>query len=168
MSEEYDDDMSLQDSQYDGNHDDNPESEYNDGKGVRYIISLQPLPPLKNGEKRQIKLTPSVLPMYSTLRSKESATKTYCNSKLFPPISEASNVTVTWIIPRTDFKKMKLTTTDGFKDMIEEALKKASPSVKLDFAEFASQASNVQGDKDDSEDELRRRRKYPAAIPPVA
>ncbi|KAJ7025241.1 hypothetical protein C8F04DRAFT_1239301 [Mycena alexandri] len=54
MSDAGDDDMAVGDSQYTGNHDDNPESQYNDGKGVRYHVSLVPLaPPLKKGEKHR-------------------------------------------------------------------------------------------------------------------
>lgn len=45
------------------------------------------------------------------------------------------NFSVTWSINHTDFKKMKLTTTGNYDEMVGEAIEKAKPSVKLDMAE---------------------------------
>ncbi|KAF8184060.1 hypothetical protein K438DRAFT_1766506 [Mycena galopus ATCC 62051] len=132
ISEEYDDDMLLQDSQYYGNRDDNPgiwtrimiialrlnhisshpESEYNDGKGVQYIISLQTLPPpLKAGKKRRknAKIDPINHMIYAHEEEPfadvlEAAIKgvSYENTLRFKVVAcnlHTLNFTVTWTIP---------------------------------------------------------------------
>ncbi|KAJ7017235.1 hypothetical protein C8F04DRAFT_1337893 [Mycena alexandri] len=58
-----------------------------------------------------------------------------CQNKLpFKVVSKdlrATNFTVTWSITRTDFKKMQLANTDHFDEMVEEAVKKGSPTIVL-------------------------------------
>ncbi|KAJ7021398.1 hypothetical protein C8F04DRAFT_1402995 [Mycena alexandri] len=161
MSDVGDNDMAVGDSQYTGNHDDNPESQYNNGKGVRYHVSLVPLaPPLKKGEKRRknkkvetINRTIYVHEEESLADVLEAAIKAidYDGKLLFKVVAKdlhASNFTIKWSITHTDFKNMQLTTTDHFDEMLSEAVLKATPAVKLDFVEF-----ELEEDKNDSDDE---------------
>ncbi|KAJ7732848.1 hypothetical protein B0H16DRAFT_1892959 [Mycena metata] len=165
MSDAPDDDLSHADSQYTGNHDDNPgwlpESEYNDGKGIRYVISLLPIPPpLKTGEKHRKNKKIETINRTIYAHEQDSLADVlqlaidsvgYQNKLLFKVVSKdlrATNFTVTWSISRTDFKRMQLANTDHFDEIVEEAVKKASPTVKLDFLEF-----EVDEDKDESDEE---------------
>ncbi|KAJ7736647.1 hypothetical protein B0H16DRAFT_1466544 [Mycena metata] len=157
------------DSQYTGNHDDNPESQYNDGKGIRYHVSLKLLPPpLKKGEKRRknqridnINRTIYVHEEESLADLLEAAIQAvgYGDKLLFKVVSKdlrASNFTLKWSISRTDFKNMQLTTTDHFDEMVGEATQKGTPAVKLDFVEFEEVAND--GDSDDEPSTSKKRK----------
>ncbi|KAJ7131599.1 hypothetical protein C8R43DRAFT_957091 [Mycena crocata] len=154
------------DEQYNqDHHDDNPESKYNDGKGIRYAVTLHPLPPLpKAGEKRcrNAKVDHPAQAIYvheddSFAELLDAAINSigYANKLKFKIVADTlrpSNFSVTWTINRSDFKNQQLTTTEQYTTMITEALEKAKPAVKLDFVEIATKsdarvAQNVDTDE---------------------
>ncbi|KAJ7714788.1 hypothetical protein B0H14DRAFT_3634466, partial [Mycena olivaceomarginata] len=140
-------------------------SKYNDGKGIQYIVALQPLPPpVKNGEKRRKNARVDVVSTTIYAHEDDSfaelldAAITGVGYEEVLKFKMASNLrtdnfSVTWSINRTDFKKMKLTTTGNYDEMVGEAIEKAKPSVKLDMAERSSTDTGADDD-DASDDEL--------------
>ncbi|KAJ7125851.1 hypothetical protein C8R46DRAFT_1237640 [Mycena filopes] len=121
-------------------HDDDPESECNDGKGIKYVITLYPLPPApKAGEKRH--KNAKVDPISRIVHVHENDTETL----------RSSNFTVTWTINRSHYKKMQLATTDDYSTMVTEAEKKAKPSVKVDIVELDTANSGTAQDTEPEE-----------------
>lgn len=125
------------------------ESQYNDGKGIKYIVALKPLlPPQKPGEKRRknAKADPINQTIFqhednALAQLLEAAIEAvgYDQILRFKVVADqlrAENFTVTWTIPRTEFQKMQLKSTDHYDDMITAALAKAAPTVKLELKQF--------------------------------
>ncbi|KAJ7791172.1 hypothetical protein B0H14DRAFT_2535188 [Mycena olivaceomarginata] len=153
---------------YTQNRNDNPESKHNDGKGIKYIVALQPLsPPVKNGEKRRKNAKVDVISKTIHAHEDDSFAELldaaitgvgYNGVLKFKIVASdlcADNFSVTWSINRTDFKKMKLTTTGDYDEMVDEAIEKAKPAVRLDMAECSIKSTdNRVNDDDASDDEL--------------
>ncbi|KAJ7801362.1 hypothetical protein B0H14DRAFT_3155580 [Mycena olivaceomarginata] len=142
------------DEQYTQNHDDNPESQYNGGQGIKYIFQIQPLAPVpKPGEKRRKNATRPA-PIRKTIHLHEDSTfadvldTALCVTKYdkILPFKIVANslrtkaFTATWTIGRTDYKDMELATVDDFDEMIKEAIEKAKPTVKILITQIPSES----------------------------
>ncbi|KAJ7877075.1 hypothetical protein B0H14DRAFT_3130266 [Mycena olivaceomarginata] len=142
------------DEQYTQNHDDNPESQYNGGQGIKYIFQIQPLAPVpKPGEKRRKNATRPA-PIRKTIHLHEDSTfadvldTALCVTKYdkILPFKIVANslrtkaFAATWTIGRTDYKDMELATVDDFDEMIKEAIEKAKPTVKILITQIPSES----------------------------
>ncbi|KAK7028422.1 hypothetical protein R3P38DRAFT_2776149 [Favolaschia claudopus] len=140
---DYDDDQFTQ------GVDDNPESKYNDGRGIQYFVSFQPLPPppQPNEKYRKNAAKPDTINHTMYAHEEESLRRVldtaiegleYEGKLDFKVVSgklRAKNFSVTWSIMHTDFNKMEFASTDDYDGMVEAATEKAKPTVKLELIE---------------------------------
>ncbi|KAJ7756010.1 hypothetical protein B0H14DRAFT_3512289 [Mycena olivaceomarginata] len=152
-----------------------PVSEYNEGQGIKYVITFHPtLPPPKASEKCR-----------RNVRAEAIKSSTYVHEKLLlaevieacilaigrdPQLLQFKVVgtqlcttafTIKYSIPgRSALKDMQLTTTTHYDELSKEAVKKGSPEVKLEITEDPKNVSTVpattnsQANDGQSEDEL--------------
>ncbi|KAJ7034291.1 hypothetical protein C8F04DRAFT_1102156 [Mycena alexandri] len=155
-SEDYEDDpdylaFAQQQDRYTGNNseDDDGVSEYNDGAGVKYIIKFKPqLPPLQPNEKRRSNAKADTVncsafvhekaPMSDFLDAIILAIGRDEQTMKFKIVSETLRTTrfkATWTISRTDYQNMQLSSEAGYKELVEQAVKKAKVEAKLEIVE---------------------------------
>ncbi|KAJ7820391.1 hypothetical protein B0H14DRAFT_3735691 [Mycena olivaceomarginata] len=128
-----------------------PVSEYNDGQGIKYVVTFHPtLPPLKASEKRR-----------RNARAEAIKSSTYVHEKFSLAELRTTAFTIKYSIPgRSALKDMQLTTTGHYDELSKEAVKKGSPEVKLEITEDPKNVSTVpantnsQANDGQSEDEL--------------
>jgi hypothetical protein len=132
-------------------------SEYNDGKGIHYVISFQPqLPPLRPGEKRRSnaraeKMKCSIylheaLSLGEVLEAIIGAIERNDQSMKFKIVGKQlcmSRFKIIWSITCTDYKDMELRNTDDFDEMVKQVLEKAKPVVALVVTELELETSAV-------------------------
>lgn len=129
-------------------------SEYNDGKGIKYVITFQPiLPPVKAGEKRRrnaraekLKSTTFVhegASIADVLEAAIIAVGRDPQSLKYKVVARELRTTafsVKYSIPgRSPLKNMQLTSVDHYDELIGEATKKGNPDVILEITESASE-----------------------------
>ncbi|KAK7039299.1 hypothetical protein R3P38DRAFT_2769444 [Favolaschia claudopus] len=134
---DYDDDQFTQ------GVDDNPESKYNDGRGIQYFVSFQPLPPppQPNEKHRKNAAKPDTI-NHTMYAHEEESLRQVLNAAIegleyegkldFKVVSgklRTKNFSVTWSIMRTDFNKMEFAPIDDYDGMVEAATEKAKPTV---------------------------------------
>ncbi|KAJ7627430.1 hypothetical protein FB45DRAFT_1029776 [Roridomyces roridus] len=153
----------------------NEVSEYNDGKGIHYIINLHPqLPPPAPNEKRRVNArAPTVNSNFYAHEAScfaeilDEAIKavdrdeTTLNFKIVKNELRTDRFTLTYTIARTSFKDMQLKNETAFKALLDAAKEKAKPEAKLDMYEspLAPSASNTTNDE--GTDKVSRKRKVP-------
>ncbi|KAJ7867821.1 hypothetical protein B0H13DRAFT_1897408 [Mycena leptocephala] len=128
------------------------DSEYNEGKGINYVITFQPqLPPLQPNEKRRsnARAEPIKRSIYlhekSILAELLEATITAIGrngpddkSMLFKIVNKELRTTrfnVTWSIARTEHKKMQLASVDDYDELVKQVCNKAKPVATLEIRE---------------------------------
>jgi hypothetical protein len=162
-------------------------SEYNDGKGIKYVITFWPLlPPVKAGEKRRrnaraekVKSTTYVhegASIADVLEAAIIAVGRDSHSLKFKVVAKeirTAAFSVKYSIPgRSPLKDMLLTSVDHYDELIEEATKKGKPDVLLEITESASrhrdlhnlflmnhQSDNAAEDQVDDEQESQKKGK---------
>ncbi|KAJ7138974.1 hypothetical protein C8R44DRAFT_727098 [Mycena epipterygia] len=147
---QYDDDKDNDSSRYDADREeedtlraatqDNPESQYNDGAGIKYMIAFQPThPPLDLQEKSRRKNAklPDLVNAFTSMHE-DSPLDEVLNAvfeaidhdertlsyKIVGGNLRTDRFTLTWTIAQTTFKKMQLTMSKHFDDMKEQAIAK--------------------------------------------
>jgi hypothetical protein len=128
------------------------QSAYNDGRGIRFVVTWTPLPlARKPGQKRRknAKSTSQNVVVYVH----ESATLHTCLTNIFESLNPILDLIYHWrgpigawkietemftthaTIPRTSFKDIKLQTQLIYKDLLEQVILKGSPEIKLVIVE---------------------------------
>ncbi|KAJ7875504.1 hypothetical protein B0H14DRAFT_3437062 [Mycena olivaceomarginata] len=158
------------------NCDENPESQYNDNQGIKYVIAFQPNPPpLKSGEKRRRNARTEIIKCVTYIHEDSSMAEVIKASFLavgrnpeslkFKVVGQELRTTafsIKYSIPgRSPLKDMQLSTTAHFDELLKEAVKKGSPEVKLEITEDPSNVSanapantNTAANTGESDDEL--------------
>ncbi|KAK6984755.1 hypothetical protein R3P38DRAFT_2806356 [Favolaschia claudopus] len=134
-----------------------PESKYNNGKGIDYILSVQPLlPPPKPNEKRR-KNTGKLDPINQTIFAHEEDplgqlleaaikavdAQNVVKFKIVAGNLRLTGCTLTWSIQRTEYKKMKLASADDYDNLIEKATEKAKPLLTNEETEMAETTAQL-------------------------
>ncbi|KAJ7872469.1 hypothetical protein B0H14DRAFT_3564642 [Mycena olivaceomarginata] len=136
-------------------------SEYNDGQGIKYVITFHPtLPPLKASEKRRRNAHAEAIKSSTYVHEKFSLAEVIeacilaigrdpqlLQFKVVGTQLRTTAFMIKYSIPgRSALKDMQLTTTGHYDELNKEAVKKGSPEVKLEITEDANDGQ--------SEDEL--------------
>jgi hypothetical protein len=130
-----------------------PLSDYNDGRGIRLLVTWTPLPPAhKPGAKRRRNAKPSSQNL--VLYIHESKTLHTCLATIFESVTPVPDLVYNWrgpinerrietdvftvhaTIPRSSFKDIRLETQARYKDLLEQAMLKGSPEIKLVIVEY--------------------------------
>ncbi|KAJ7883888.1 hypothetical protein B0H14DRAFT_3746151 [Mycena olivaceomarginata] len=152
-----------------------PVSEYNEGQGIKYVVTFHPtLPPLKASEKRRRNARAEAIKSSTYVHEKLSLAEVIeacilaigrdpqlLQFKVVGTQLRTTAFTIKYSIPgRSALKDMQLTTTGHYDELSKEAVKKGSPEVKLEITEDPKNVSTVpantnsQTNDGQSEDEL--------------
>jgi hypothetical protein len=129
-----------------------PQSDYNDGRGIRLLVKWTPLPPAhKPGAKRRWNAKPPSQNIVIYIH--ESKTLHTSLATIFEALTPIPELVYSWkgpinarhiktemfsvhaTIPRSSFKDIRLETQVGYKDLLEQAMSKGSPEIKLVIVE---------------------------------
>jgi hypothetical protein len=128
-------------------------SEYNDGQGIKYVITFHPtLPPLKASEKRRRNARAEAIKSSTYVHEKLSLAEVIeacilaigrdpqlLQFKVVGTQLRTTAFTIKYSIPgHSALKDMQLTTTTHYDELSKEAVKKGSPEVKLEITEDVS------------------------------
>ncbi|KAJ7584275.1 hypothetical protein C8J56DRAFT_1089833 [Mycena floridula] len=138
-------------------------SALNDGKGIRVQVAFHaippPLPPGKKKRKNQAKPAPQQSAFHfheetdfpnfleHVIEACERCSDTM-DFKIVAGSLRTTNFSITWSIPRTQTKDMKLEKEKQFTDMVENAMEKAKPTIVLVVIEI-----KPEDEDEDSEEE---------------
>ncbi|KAI0046778.1 hypothetical protein FA95DRAFT_1493450, partial [Auriscalpium vulgare] len=139
-------------------------SEYNDGKGIRFCLTYIPvLPALKAGEKRRKNAKPKpincvfyshedsgLLGLLARAFSTALGNDDYLISMNRDGELRDTRHTVSYTIPRSTSKDMRITSVADYDELIEQVTKKDKPEVKLTISE---QEAGGGGDEEDDEED---------------
>ncbi|KAJ7698478.1 hypothetical protein B0H14DRAFT_3528856 [Mycena olivaceomarginata] len=152
-----------------------PVSEYNEGQGIKYVVTFHPtLPPPKASEKRRRNARAEAIKSSTYVHEKLSLAEVIeacilaigrdpqlLQFKVVGTQLRTTAFTIKYSIPgRSALKDMQLTTTTHYDELSKEAVKKGSPEVKLEITEDPKNVSTVpattnsQANDGQSEDEL--------------
>ncbi|KAJ7795563.1 hypothetical protein B0H14DRAFT_3553982 [Mycena olivaceomarginata] len=177
FADEYDNNRPRHESSFNPDPEDPglPASEYNEGQGIKYVVTFHPtLPPPKASEKRRRNARAEAIKSSTYVHEKLSLAEVIeacilaigrdpqlLQFKVVGTQLRTTAFTIKYSIPgRSALKDMQLTTTTHYDELSKEAVKKGSPEVKLEITEDPKNVSTVpattnsQANDGQSEDEL--------------
>ncbi|KAJ7060000.1 hypothetical protein C8F01DRAFT_1143687 [Mycena amicta] len=125
-----------------------PVSIYNDCQGIKYTVNFQPLP-IRTSKGRMKKAATLGRTLFvhedehfAKVLSEALAGvgKTNANFRVVGANLRTTAFSVTYTIPYTSTKNQQLLTTSDFKNALDDAKKKGSPTIRLDFEELTPPA----------------------------